>query len=50
VQSKTPNKKNDNELWELVKRKIETVDYVFLNHAKTRLQERNVNDFDVSIS
>lgn len=41
------SKKSDKELWELIKLKIKTCDYVFLNHAKARLEERNISDIDV---
>lgn len=42
-----PNKKSDRQLYQLVRKKISTGDYVFLKHAKQRLEERNILDLDV---
>lgn len=47
VQYRKPNKKTDRELWNLIAEMIASSNYVFLNHAKMRLKDRNVTDIDV---
>lgn len=42
-----PNKKTDIELGDLMAKMISRGDYIFLKHAKERLQDRNVTDIDV---
>ncbi len=37
-----PEKKSDLSLFELVERRVENVDYIFLPHAKARLSERDI--------
>jgi hypothetical protein len=40
-------KRNDFDLWSLISNKITGVHYVFLNHAKSRLQDRKITDIQV---
>ena len=47
VCSARPLKKTDRELMRTVSTRIELGEYVFLNHAKQRLQDRNISDLDV---
>lgn len=47
VQDVKPDKKNDKELWSLISEKILNGDFLFLEHAKKRLTDRNVIDLDV---
>jgi len=42
-----PSKKLDREVWSLISEKIVSGDYVFLNHAKKRLKDRNITDVEV---
>ena len=42
-----PTKKSDKELWELVAETISNLNYIFLNHAKKRLEDRNITDIEV---
>ncbi|SRR5579883_13411 len=42
-----PVKKSDDELWILLNKNITKGNYVFLNHAKERLAERNIMDTEV---
>lgn len=44
---KRPNKKTEQELFGLISQKIEEGEYVFLNHARQRLQERDILDLEV---
>lgn len=45
--SNKPQKKKDHELWKLIDEKISDGNYLFLSHAKQRLKERSVSDFEV---
>ncbi len=47
MQREKPYKKSDKELWNLIIQKIESGNYIFLDHAKKRLKDRNINDIDV---
>jgi hypothetical protein len=40
-------KKKDFDLWNLISQKILSVRYLFLNHAKARLTDRKISDFEV---
>jgi hypothetical protein len=40
-------KRNDPDLWGLITQKISSVHYVFLNHAKARLVDRKISDYEV---
>jgi len=42
-----PLKKPDRELFELISASIKTGNYVFLKHAKKRLEEREILDIEV---
>lgn len=42
-----PLKKTDKELFALIEKKISEKNYIFLNHAKQRQQERKILDLDV---
>ncbi len=44
---KKPDKKLDKELFNLICHKIQAGHYIFLNHAKTRLEEREILDIEV---
>jgi len=44
---KKPVKKIDRELFNLIERKINQKEYIFLNHAQKRQLERGISDLDV---
>jgi hypothetical protein len=44
---KKPNKKNDKELFALIEQKITAGQYIFVPHAKQRLNERQIIELDV---
>ena len=44
---KKPVKKSDGELFELISEHIEYGNYIFLKHAKQRLEERAILDIEV---
>lgn len=45
--SEKPLKKSDKQLFTLIEQKIMETNYIFLNHAKQRQQERKISDIDV---
>ncbi len=47
VQHEKPNKKTDSELWSLLIEKLSEGNYIFLKHAKKRLEDRGIIDIDV---
>lgn len=47
MQKRKPQKKSDKELWSLISKKINSGNYLFMNHAKQRLKDRNVTDIEV---
>ncbi len=42
-----PSKKTDSELFALIEQKIKQRNYIFVKHAKERLQQRNISDLEV---
>lgn len=44
---KKPIKKSDSELFELIEKKINEKNYIFLDHAKQRQEQRDISDLVV---